>query len=146
MSETFSITIAATPEQVWRVLWDDATFRDWAAIIDEGSSMEGELVEGQTVHFMSSIGGYGVRSLVTKLVPHQYVSFRQVQDTKEFGTEVRDTEWTGADECYELTVADGVTTLTLTMDVPPTQEATMATRVPHALARIKELAEVTSSL
>ncbi len=32
----FTISINATKEKVWKTLWEDATFRDWANIIDEG--------------------------------------------------------------------------------------------------------------
>ncbi len=139
--EQFSISINASRQRVWEVLWSDETFRDWANVIDEGTCMEGEIVEGGTVHFLSSIGGYGVRSLVTELIPQHRVSFHQVEDTKDFGKEVRPSEWTGADETYELLETAGVTTLTLTMGVPPTQVLMMTERVPNALARIKELAE-----
>ena len=35
----FSIEIKAPIERVWATLWEDATFRDWASIIEEGSWM-----------------------------------------------------------------------------------------------------------
>ena len=33
----FSIEINASKENVWNTLWADATFRDWANVIDEGT-------------------------------------------------------------------------------------------------------------
>ena len=37
----FSIEIKAPIERVWATLWEDATFRDWASIIDEGTYIKG---------------------------------------------------------------------------------------------------------
>ncbi len=137
----FSITIEASREKVWRTLWEDKTLRDWANIIDEGMYMVGELNEGANVQFISSSGGYGVTSLVEKLSPNAFVSFKQLMDTQEFGKQEREKEWTGGTETYALTEKEGVTTLTLTTDVPPELEETMKDRLPKALERVKELSE-----
>lgn len=42
----FSTTIEASRDKVWRVLWNDTTFRDWAGLIDEGTYIKGELKAG----------------------------------------------------------------------------------------------------
>ncbi len=139
--QQFSIEIKASKERVWRTLWDDKTFRDWANNIDEGMYLAGELKEGAEVQFVSPIGGYGVTSLVEKLSPGVSVSFRHMMDTEKHGAQERENEWSGGIETYALTENEGVTTLTLTLDVPPEQEETMKDRLPKALARVKELAE-----
>ena len=74
----FSIEIKAPKETVWKTLWEDKTLRDWASIIDESTYMTGDLKEGNEVQFISSVSGYGVTSLVEKLVPDELVSFRQI--------------------------------------------------------------------
>lgn len=137
----FSIEIKATRETVWDTLWKDATFRDWASLIDEGTYMIGELKEGNKIQFISSSSGYGVTSLVDKLSPNEYVLFKHVADTKENGNEEREDEWTGGEESYSLKEEDGITTLTLTVYIPPEQEALFNVRMPQALERIKVLAE-----
>lgn len=137
----FSIEIKTPKEKVWNTLWEDATFRDWASIIDEGTYMKGELKEGNEVQFISSASGYGVTSLVEKLVPNNFVLFRHSVDTKESGEQERENEWTGGAESYSLTEKDGGTTLTVELDVPPGQEETFKIRQPKALERIKVLAE-----
>ena len=38
----FSIDIDAPREKVWKVLWEDTTFRDWADIVDKGSYTVGD--------------------------------------------------------------------------------------------------------
>ena len=42
----FSIKIEASRKRVWETMWNDATFRDWASNIDEGTFMKGILEEG----------------------------------------------------------------------------------------------------
>ncbi len=101
--------------------------------------MVGELKEGGEVQFISSVNGYGVTSLVEKLILNKLVSFRNMADKKDSGE--REKEWTGGTESYSLAENDGVTTLTVNMDVPPGQEETFKIRLPKALERVKILAE-----
>lgn len=137
----FSIAIKAAKEKVWATLWEDATFRDWASIIDEGTYMKGIMKEGNEIQFLSSVNGYGVTSLIAKLIPNEYVLFRHRADTKETGQQEREKEWTGGTESYSLAEKKGVTTLIVKTDVPDEQEETFSIRIPEALERIKTLAE-----
>ena len=139
--QQFSIEIKAPRERVWNTLWEDKTFRDWANIIDEGMYIVGEIKEGNEVQFISSVSGYGVTSLVEKLAQNEFISFRQMADTKDSGEREREKEWTGGTESYSLAENDGVTTLTVDIDVPPGQEETFKIRFPRALERVKILAE-----
>jgi hypothetical protein len=135
----FSIEMRAPKERVWNTLWEDKTFRDWANIVDEGMYMVGEIKEGNQVQFISSVSGYGVTSLIEKLALNEFVSLRQMTDTKDGGQ--REREWAGGLENYSLAEDDGVTTLTIEVDTPPGQEETFGARLPKALERIKTLAE-----
>lgn len=137
----FSTKINASKEKVWNTLWDDKTFRDWSNIIDEGTYMTGELEAGKEVKFISSVSGYGVTSLVEKVIKNEFVLLKEIADTKEHGTQERDKEWTGGTESYSLEENDGITTLLVEIDVPPGQEDTFKDRLPKALERIKALAE-----
>ena len=137
----FSIEINAPKEKIWKTLWEDKTFRDWASAIDEGMYLVGEMKEGSEVQFISSVSGYGVTSLVEKLVKNEFVSFRQVADTMGSGEREREKEWTGGEESYSLAENDDVTTLTVDIDVPPGQEETFKVRFPKALEGVKMLAE-----
>ena len=139
--QQFSIEIKAPRERVWNTLWDGKTFRDWANIIDEGTYMVGELKEGNEVQFISSVSGFGVTSLVEKLAQNEFISFRQMADTKDSGEREREKEWTGGTESYSLAENEGITTLTVDIDVPPGQEETFRVRFPKALERVKILAE-----
>ncbi len=137
----FSIEIKAPREKVWSTLWEDKTFRDWTNIIDEGTYMVGELKEGNKVQFISSVNGYGVTSLVEKLIPNEFVLFRHMADTKESGEQEREKDWTGGTESHSLVEKDGVTILTVEFDVPTEMEEIFKVKFPKALERVKFLAE-----
>lgn len=137
----FTIQIRATRQRVWNTLWQDETFRDWASIIDPRTYMIGELKEGNALQFISAENGYGVTSLVEKLVPGEFLLLRHSADTKEQGTQERDKQWTGGAERYTLSEKDGTTTLTVMFDVPPELEEYFERNYPRALERVKILAE-----
>lgn len=136
----FSIEINTDKENVWDVLWRDETLRQWAGIIDPGTHMVGDLAAGNEVQFISA-NGYGVTSLIEELIPHEFLLLRHSADTQDEGNQEREKEWTGGAEAYRLVEQDGVTTLTVTFDIPPQQEEYFKANFPKALECIKELAE-----
>ena len=136
----FSVEINATREKVWDTLWQDETFREWAGIIDPGTHMIGDLKEGDEVQFISA-NGYGVTSLVEKLIEGKFLLLRHRADTQDDGKREREKEWTGGAESYRLAEKDGTTTLAVVFDVPPELEEYFKVNYPKALERVKELAE-----
>ena len=139
---SFSIKISASKVDVWNTLWNHDTFLIWANIIDEGTYMLGEMKQGNEVQFISSVNGYGVTSLIDKLLPYQYICFKHGADTKESGRKKRDKEWTGGEESYTLTESNGVTTLQIESDIPSELEKYFELKLPKALEQIKLLAEM----
>ncbi|PKM64923.1 MAG: hypothetical protein CVU96_00410 [Firmicutes bacterium HGW-Firmicutes-20] len=137
----FSIEITSSKEKVWSTLWNDASFRDWASMIDDGTYMKGVMEEGNEIQFISSINGYGVTDLIEKLIYNEFVLFRHSADTFEDGKQIRKNEWTGGFESYSLIEENGITTLIVKTDVPSEQEETFNVRFPLALERVKALAE-----
>lgn len=137
----FTIEIHTAKEKVWDTLWQDETFRQWAGLIDPGTYMRGELKEGSEVEFISAENGYGVTSLVEKLVPNEYLLLRHRADTQASGEQERKDEWTGGAESYALSEKDGTITVTAKFDVPPELEKYFAENDPKALNRVKDLAE-----
>lgn len=136
----FQVKIRADKEKVWDTLWQDETFRDWASIIDPGTRMVGELKEGNELQFISA-NGYGVTSLVAKLVPGEFLLLKHQADTQDYGKQQREKQWTGGKESYSLSETDNVTTLTVAFDIPPELIEEFEASYPKALARVKELAE-----
>ncbi len=137
----FSIEINATKERVWDTLWQDKTFRQWASIIDPETYMVGDLKEGNEIQFISSASGYGVTSLVEKLVAGEFLLLRHRADTQEHGKREREKQWTGGKESYSLEEKNGTTTLTAAFDVPSELEEMFKVSYPKALERVKLLAE-----
>jgi uncharacterized protein YndB with AHSA1/START domain len=136
----FSIEIHATKERVWDTLWQDETLREWAGIIDPGTYMVGELKGGNEIQFISG-NGYGVTSLVEKIVAGEFLLLRHRADTQEDGKREREKEWAGGEESYSLTEKGGTTTLTVAFGVPPDLEGYFKVNYPKALERVKVLAE-----
>ena len=136
----FTLEIHASRERVWDTLWQDETFREWAGIIDPGTHMIGDLIEGNEVQYISG-NGYGVTSLVEKLMPGEFLLLRHSADTQENGAQERKNEWTGGKESYSLSEKAGTTTLTAAFDVPPEMEEYFKTSYPRALKQVKVLAE-----
>jgi uncharacterized protein YndB with AHSA1/START domain len=140
----FTVDINASKEKVWDTLWQDETFREWADIIDPGTHMVGKLEEGSEIQFISG-NGYGVTSLVEKLVTHEFLLLRHRADTQDNGQRERENEWTGGKESYALSEKDGTTTLTVAFDVPPELEEYFKVSYPKALEQVKILAESSNS-
>lgn len=136
----FTTQISASKTKVWDTLWQDQTLSEWAGIIDPGTYMIGELKEGNQVQFISG-NGYGVTSLVEKVVPGEFLLLRHSADTQEKGEKEREKEWTGGAESYLLEEKDGITTLTAKFDVPLELEEYFSVHYPKALEKVKELAE-----
>ena len=137
----YAVQINATKERVWATLWDDLTFRDWVNIIDEGTYMKGEMIEGNEIQYISSVNGYGVTSLIEKLIPNEFIQLRHCADTKESGAQEREKEWTGGTESYSLAEKNGVTTLIFKTDFPEELEEILSVSFPKALERVRTLAE-----
>ena len=102
--------------------------------------MLGELKEGKAVQFNSE-ESYGVTSLVEKLIPNEYILLKHKADTKNYGSNDREDQWTGGNESYALKERDGMTTLVLEFDVPEELQDIMNTNYPKSLTKIKELSE-----
>lgn len=137
----YKIEINKPKEIVWFTLWDDQSFRDWSNNIDEGTYMLGDLIEGNEIQFISSVNGYGVTSLVSKLIPNEYILFKHASDTQNTGTETRDKQWTGGSESYTLNEYDGSTLLIIKSEIPDELVDVFNESMPKALDRIKYLVE-----
>lgn len=137
----FEIIIRAPRNKVWDTLWQGATFRQWAGLIDPGTYMVGELVKGKEIQFISAENGYGVTSLVEKVTANEFLLLKHSADTQDTGERERAREWTGGKETYSLTEENGSTTLTVIVDVPLEMEEYFKDAYPKAFQKVKELAE-----
>ncbi|SMO53837.1 SRPBCC family protein [Solitalea koreensis] len=139
----FSISINAPKEKVWKVLWDDATYRKWTSAFAEGSHAVTDWKEGSKVLFLDGKGS-GMVSKVAMNKPNEYMSFEHLGIIKN-GVEDTDSEevkaWAGALENYTLIEADGLTSLAVDMDSNEEYKSYFMETWPNALEQIKRLAE-----
>ncbi len=138
----FSIHINAPRERVWQILWDDTTYRQWAAVFHEGSYAESDWEEGSRILFLS--GGNGMISRIARLVPNEVMTFEHLGEVKA-GVEDFDSAevqvWKGALEHYALSEREGGTELSVELDSDDVFADYFSKTFPKALARVKELAE-----
>ena len=136
----FNIDIDAPREKVWRVLWDDASFRDWSSVFAEGSYAVSDWKEGSTVQFIDPAGNNGMQAVIEKKRPNEYISFRHEAEIRNGKPEPA--TWSGAHENYTLTSSNGRTMLKVDLDAPDEHRKMFDDKFPKALKRIKELSEV----
>lgn len=141
----FNISIQASAERVWQVLWNDTTYRQWASVFCEGTHAISTWKEGDTIQFLSP-SGEGIHSRIHQMDVNKYMAFKHLGILKEFKEQPEDAEtakWSGAMETYLLTKANGQTTLTAEMDSEESHVAYFTSTFPKALEVIKSLAEGT---
>src|SRR4249919_3543054 len=115
----FKVEVKAPKEKVWKILWDDTTYRKWVSAFSEGSHAVSDWKEGSKILFLGPDGG-GMFSKIEKLEPNTYMSFQHLGELKE-GQEQpandKTQEWAGMHENYRLTETDGGTQLDVDMDM-----------------------------
>jgi uncharacterized protein YndB with AHSA1/START domain len=139
----FSIFINAQPERVWRMLWDDASYRQWTAAFHEGSYAESNWREGDKILFLAP-GGEGMSSRIARLIPNEFMSFEHlgtIKDGVEDFTTAQSKGWAGAKENYTLRAKDGGTELSVEIDGEDGYVDYYNDTFPKALAKVKTLAE-----
>lgn len=141
--EEFKVSINATKEKVWNVLWDDATYRKWTSVFGEGSHYVSDLEEGSKVKFLGEKDS-GMLSEVAEKRMNEYMGFRHIgmiMDGVEDTTSEKVKNWSGAMETYRLDDNNGNTELTVGLDMNDEYRDMFMDLFPKALQKIKELSE-----
>ncbi|MBC8045460.1 MAG: SRPBCC domain-containing protein [Fimbriimonadaceae bacterium] len=141
--ENFSITINAPKEKVWKVLWDDDTYRKWTGVFSEGSYAESDWKEGSKIKFLSP-KGEGMYSVINKKIGNEFMSFKHlgvVKDGIEQPLDEETKKWSGAMEEYTLREENGITNLDVEMDITDEYKDYFKGTWPKALQKVKELVE-----
>ena len=140
----FSTHINASPEKVWKTLWDDASYRAWTRVFAEGSSVKTDnWKEGTKVLFVDGTDS-GMVSRVASNKPNEYMSFEHLGEIKngiEDTTSEKVKQWAGCRENYTLKETNGATDLFVDMDISPEYKDYFEKTWPNAMNKIKELAE-----
>ncbi len=139
----FKITINGPREKVWKVLWDDASYREWTAVFAPGSSAKTDWKKGSEVQFLDEKND-GMISRVEENIPNEYMSIEHLGYVKN-GVEDRHSEevkkWAGAHENYTLKNVNGHTELVVDMDIVDEYKDYFIKTWPLALEKVKELSE-----
>ena len=139
----FSTTIEASVERVWNVLWEDETYRIWTSVFAEGSHAVSDWEEGSRVTFFDGKGD-GMYSLIAKLIPNELMLFHHqgsIKDGAEIPFEGEMANWSDSAEEYRLVDNNGITELTIEIDMVEEFKAFLNEKFPLALAKVKELSE-----
>ncbi len=139
----FSTTINAPKERVWNILWDDATYRQWAAPFHEGSHAVSDWKEGSKILFLGPEGS-GMTSRIARLIPNEFMSFEHLGEVKngveDFAT-AQEKGWAWGCENYSLRENGSGTELLVELDSDGNYDEYFNGAFPKALQKVKELAE-----
>jgi hypothetical protein len=144
----FSIDIKAPKEEVWKVLWNDATYKKWTSAFMEGSYVVTDWNEGSSAKFLSPDGN-GMFSIIDRKITNEFMSFKHlgiIKNGKEEPDSDESRRLSGAMENYKLQESGGITKLQAEVDVVDlgTGEdyvGIMNKAFPKALEKVKELSE-----
>ena len=140
---TYSTTIQAPRDVVWRTMLEDETYRAWTSAFQEGSYAVTDWKQGSKALFLAPDGS-GMVSRVAEHRPNEFLSLEHVGIVKE-GVEDTESEevrkWAGARENYTLTDERGNVSLRVDMDTTEEHKKFFEDVWPKALAKLKDLSE-----
>lgn len=137
------VDIAAPREKVWRVLTDDASYREWTTVFQEGSHAETDWQQGSRVLFVDESGD-GLIGKLAKVVPNEFIGIEYVGQIMG-GVEDYDSDeakmMIGGYENYDLTEIPGGTHLAVSVLMDQVFLDMMNAPWDQAIVKIKEIAE-----
>lgn len=143
----FVTEIHAPAHTVWTTMLDDATYREWTSVFNEGSHFEGGWDEGQTVRFLAPDDVGTVSGRIGRIIASIPDEFIAIEYTGRVVHGVDDTsssairQLVGSHESYTLSESGGVTTLEVEVDLEDEHVDMFGGLWPRALAAVKEIAE-----
>ncbi len=117
----FSIHIKAEKSKIWKALWNESLYREWASLFFEGSyAVTDNWKEGGKVHFLAPDQS-GIYSIIEKHIPNKIMRFRHIGNVlggKEQPIDEESKKWSGATEIYTLAEEKHTKTLIVEIDRP----------------------------
>ncbi len=139
----FTVTINASPEKVWKSLWDLESYKAWTSQFGEGSYYKTDsFSEGNKIHLLMPNGG-GMYSILDKVDEPRFLGLRHLGEIENFEEQpINDQTWTNAMETYELHSVGEGTNLIVNVDTIEEYINSMNKTFPIALDKLKELSEI----
>ena len=139
----YKITINATAEKIWDVLWGATNYPKWTSVFDPGSHAVTDWVEGSKALFLGAEGN-GMVSRIVEHKPNEYMLFEHLGEIKD-GVEDLESpqakQWAGALEDYTLVAGKGNCELTTSIDIADDYAKWFEDIWPKALEIVKTMAE-----
>ncbi len=143
-----SITINASKEKVWHTMLDDQTYREWTEAFNPGSYYKGDWEKGSKILFLGPDPKTGEEggmvSRIAENIPYEFISIEHlgiVTNSIEDTTSEEAKKWTPAHENYTFEESDGVTKLTIEMDLDENYTEMFEKMWVNALQKLKSIAE-----
>jgi len=141
--EKYSISINASREKVWQVLFNEETYTQWTVPFTPGSVAITDWQEGSSARFVDGTGD-GMISRIEKRVDNEYLSIEHIgmiQKGESITSGPQVAPWKGSHENYILSSSGSQTLLEVEMDTTPEMLQYFQDKWPKALQKVKELAE-----
>jgi len=143
----FETSINAEVEKVYRIMFDDKSYREWAAEFNPTSHFKGSWEKGSRILFLGTdhdgkIGGMASR--IKENISNKFVSIEHlgmVRGDIEIAYEIEADDWSGAMENYTFTGINENTLLSVDVNVTEEFIAYFADTWPRALNKLKEICE-----
>jgi len=141
----FSVNINAPAAKVWKVLFDDVTYRAWTSVFTPGSYAETDWQKGSRVRFLDPKGN-GMYSKITDMIPDRLMEIThegEIVGNVDQPAAGEQSPWYGSREIYRLSENNGVTTLDveLTGEMPAEEKDHMTDAFRKGLDIVKDLSE-----
>lgn len=143
----FETDINANVEKVYRIMFDEAGWREWTAEFNPDSHFKGSWEKGSRILFLGTdhdgkVGG--MASKIKENIPNKYVSIEHlgmVRGDIEITSEIEVDDWSGAMENYTFSENGGKTLLSVELDANEEFLAYFTDTWPKALKKLKEICE-----
>jgi uncharacterized protein YndB with AHSA1/START domain len=145
----FSIKINAPAEKVWNTMLGEETYKDWTSVFNEGgSTVRGNWEKGSKMLFIGPDPETGEEggmvSMIAENMPHKFISIEHIgiwnngveDTTSDFAK-----SWTPSFENYTFKEENGVTEVSVDIDMMDEYVEMFEEMWPKSLERLKELAE-----
>jgi hypothetical protein len=136
----FNISVKAPREKVWKVLWDDATYRQWTSVFSPDSHAKSDWKEGSKIHFLDGKGN-GMYSIIETKIGNTQMTFKHIGEIKNDVESPASSDWGDARESYFLSETENGTELRVELDAVGEFLDYFKEVFPKALQKVKELSE-----
>ena len=146
---TFEIEIVAPVQTVWSTMLDEDTYRQWTSTFHEGSYYTGGWEKGDTIRFLGPADDDGdedggMLGTITESRPNEFVRIEYsglVENGVDDTTSDTARQIAGTHESYAFSENNGVTTVTVELEVLDDWAAMFRDIWPGSLDRLRDLAE-----